>query len=179
VGLLAPACFLMLLVMPASSSQGKTRILMRRLRTWPLAFTLIFATWALAQQITGSIRGTVQDPTGAVVRDAQVTATQVETGLSRMAMTDREGRYVLVELPVGHYRLEVSAKDFRKYAQSGITLNVNETATLPVHLAVGAEVEKIEVMADAQLIQNTVTSLGKTVLQRELVDLPRSAPRIE
>jgi len=125
-----------------------------------------------AQQITGNIRGTVSDPSGAVVRDATVTAEQVETGLTRTALTDRTGNYLLLELPVGHYRLEVAAKNFQKYVQEGISLNVNETASVPVHLVVGAETQQIQVQADAQLIQSTVTSLGKTVQERELLDLP-------
>ena len=127
---------------------------------------------AFAQQITGSIRGTVLDPSSAVVQSASVTAKQTETGLERTAMTDHSGAYVLLELPVGHYQLQVEAKGFQTYVQQGITLNVNETATIPVHLAVGAATQQVQVMADAQLIQETVTSLGKTVSEREVLDLP-------
>ncbi len=127
---------------------------------------------ATAQQITGSIRGTVQDPTGAAVQGATVSAKQTETGLSRSAATDRAGNYVLLELPVGHYQLQVEANGFQTYVQRGITLEVNETATVPVRLAVGAATQKIEVLADAQLIQGTVTSLGETVTQQDILDLP-------
>src|SRR6202162_3501091 len=133
---------------------------------------LFIALSAAAQQITGSIRGTVADSTGATVQGASVSATQTETGLSRTAMTDRTGAYILLELPVGHYHLQVEAKGFQKYVQQGIILTVNETATIPVHLAVGAQTQQVDVMADAQLIQGTVTSLGKTVSEREVLDLP-------
>jgi hypothetical protein len=127
---------------------------------------------AFAQQITGSIRGNVQDPSNAVVQDATVTARQTETGLTRTAATDHSGAYVLLELPVGHYQLQVEAKGFQKYVQEGIILNVNETATVPVRLVLGAETQQVQVTADAQLIQSTVTSLGKTVSEREVLDLP-------
>jgi hypothetical protein len=127
---------------------------------------------AAAQQITGSIRGTVVDPTGAAVQGASVSAKQTETGLTRTATTDRSGSYVVLELPVGHYRLQVEVKGFQTYIQQGITLDVNETANIPVRLVVGAETEHVDVMADAQLIQSTVTSLGKTVSEREVLDLP-------
>ena len=127
---------------------------------------------SFAQQITGNIRGVVTDPSGAIVRDATVTARQNETGLARSATTDRAGAYVLLELPVGHYQLEVQAKDFQQYVQQGISLNVNEMATINVKLAIGAGSEQVLVQADAQLIQSTVTSLGKAVLQQEVVDLP-------
>jgi len=125
-----------------------------------------------AQQITGNLRGTVSDPSGAVVQNASVAAIQAETGLRRTATTRRDGSYLLLELPVGHYRLEVRAQGFRKYLQEGISLNVNETATVPVRLAVGTETQEINVRADAEMIQSTVTSLGKAVLSRELLSLP-------
>ena len=125
-----------------------------------------------AQQITGKIRGSVTDPAGAVVPSATVTATQTETGLTRTVVSSGDGSYLLIELPVGHYRVEASAKGFEKYIQDGITLNVNETADVRVRLVVGAETQKVQVTEDAQLIQETVTSLGKVVQEREIVDLP-------
>src|SRR6202012_3065111 len=91
---------------------------------------------------------------------------------SRSAATDRDGNYVLLELPVGHYRLQVAGKGFQEYVQDGITLNVNETASVSPHLAVGSEKQQVLVQADAQLIEPTVTSMGKVVDQRELEDLP-------
>ncbi|WP_239461301.1 carboxypeptidase-like regulatory domain-containing protein [Occallatibacter savannae] len=136
------------------------------------ALLLLASLGLSAQQITGNIRGTVTDPSGAVVRDAVITARQTETGLTRGTSTDRNGSFVILELPVGHYRLQVAAKGFREYVQDGITLNVNETASISPRLAVGAETEQVEVSADAQLIEPTVTSMGKVVQQRELEDLP-------
>src|ERR1700719_111037 len=125
-----------------------------------------------AQQITGSIRGTVVDPSGAVVQSAAVSAQQTETGLTRTASTDREGAYVLVELPIGHYEIRAEAKGYQKYLQEGITLDVNQTATVSIHLKLGAETQLVEVKADAQLVQSTVSSLGQTVMEREILDLP-------
>lgn len=127
---------------------------------------------ALAQQITGSIRGTVIDPSGAVVEGAAVSAKQTETGFTRSVTTDHMGVYVLPELPVGHYQLQVAHAGFQQYVQQGITLNVNETAAVTVRLKVGAESEKVEVTADAELIQGTVTSLGTVVSEREVLELP-------
>ena len=127
---------------------------------------------AVGQQITASIRGTVVDPAGATVQGASVSAVQLETGLVRNTVTGRSGEYVLLELPVGHYRLQASAKGFQSYIQQGIILEVNETATVPVRLAVGTETQKIEVQADAQLIQTTVTGLGEIVNERDILELP-------
>src|SRR6516165_149350 len=102
-----------------------------------LLLTLLVAGGLAAQEITGSIRGAVFDPSGAGVPGAKVSATQTETGLTRTALSNREGGYVLVLLPLGHYRVEASAEGFRKFVQEGITLSVNETASVPVHLTVG------------------------------------------
>jgi Carboxypeptidase regulatory-like domain len=142
-------------------------------RFWNVVFAVVLVSIsASAQQITGNIRGTVSDPSGAVVQNASVTAHQVETGLVRTATTDRSGNYLLLELPVGHYRLEVTATGFQKYLQDGISLDVNETAAVPIRLAVGSEKELVQVRADAELIQPTVTSLGQVVHEREILDLP-------
>jgi len=146
---------------------------MLRIRNLVCVVLTAFTTLTVAaQQITGNIRGTIVDPSGAVVEAATVTAKHFETGLTRTTVTDRSGNYVLVELPVGHYRLEVTAKGFEKYLQDGITLDVNQAATLVVHLRVGSESQQVEVNANATLIQNTTSSLGQTVMQREILDLP-------
>src|ERR1700728_30029 len=125
---------------------------------------------AVGQQITASIRGTVLDPSGAVVQAATVTTKQIETGLKREAITDRQGEYVLVELPIGHYQLEVQAKGFQTYLQQGITLDVNETATVGIHLKLGAETQQVEVNANAILVQSTVT-------RPNVIGNPNSGPR--
>jgi hypothetical protein len=125
-----------------------------------------------AQQITANIRGTVVDPSGATVEAATVTAQQVETGLTRIAITDRQGEYVLIELPIGHYQLEVRAKGFQTYLQQGISLDVNQTATVGIHLKLGSETQQVEVSANAALVQSTVSSLGETVMEHEILDLP-------
>ena len=118
------------------------------------------------------MRGLIVDPSGAAVQGATISAIQVETGLTRTAVSSRSGEYVLLELPIGHYSLTATAKGFETYIQKGIVLDVNQTAIVPIRLAVGAETLKVEVQADAQLIQSTVTSLGKTINQRDILDLP-------
>jgi outer membrane receptor protein involved in Fe transport len=137
-----------------------------------LLLTVFAGLEVVAQQITGSLRGTVVDPSGAVVQSAAVNAQQTETGLTRTAFTDRDGAYVLVELPIGHYQIRAEAKGYQKYLQEGISLDVNQTATVNVHLKLGAETQLVEVKADAQLVQSTVSSLGQTVMEREILDLP-------
>jgi len=127
---------------------------------------------AAGQEISASVRGTVVDASGGVVSAATVVATQSETGLQRTAVSDAQGVYVLLELPVGHYRLEADAKGFKKYVQEGISLDVNQTATVAIHLTVGTAAQQVEVQADASVIDTTATNLGQTIGEREVLDLP-------
>src|SRR5712672_2953709 len=114
----------------------------------------LIATSGNSQQITASIRGTVVDASGAVVSSAAVTATQAETGFTRTVTSDGQGDFIVIELPVGHYRVEAAAKGFQKFVQEGVTLDVNQTATVTMRLAVGTTTEKVEVHADATLIRS-------------------------
>ena len=139
---------------------------------WLLVLLPLCAGANAAQEITANLRGVVLDATGGVVSKAVVTATQEETGLKRSTSTDAQGAFVLVELPVGHYRLEAEAAGFKKYAQEGISLSVNHSATVTIHLAIGIPTQEVEVRTDTPLVEQTVTSLGKTVGEREVLDLP-------
>jgi hypothetical protein len=146
---------------------------MRSAKTLTLFLMALLTSLNVAgQQITGNIRGTVSDPSGAIVQAATVTAKQIETGLTRVAITDRQGEYVLVELPIGHYLLETQAKGFQTYLQQGISLDVNQTATVVIRLKLGSETQQVEVSGDAALVQSTVSSLGQTVMEHEILDLP-------
>lgn len=147
---------------------------MRNLATLTCALTLFLlcADVISAQEIRGSIRGTVLDPSGAVVSSAKVTAVHLETGLGRSVITDSQGAFLLVELPVGHYRITAEAKGFQKYVQEGISLDVNETAAVTIRLAVGTTSEEVHVQADAALVDTSASSLGKTVEERDVLDLP-------
>jgi len=147
---------------------------MKLLRTWFCFLVLVFCICvsANAQETTGSIRGTVLDPSGGIIQGASVSATQDETGLVRNSTTDARGSYVFVALPVGHYRLEAEAQGFQRFAQRGITLDVNQNATVTIQVAVGTVAQQTEVRANAPLVETTVTSLGKTVDGRDVLDLP-------
>src|SRR5579859_4072126 len=127
---------------------------------------------ARAQEITGSIRGTILDPSGATISGASVTATQIETGLQRQTTTDSDGTYAILALPVGHYRVEAEAAGFQKLSRDRITLDVNQNANVSFRLVLGSGSYKVEVNSDASLIESTATSLGKTVQEREILDLP-------
>ncbi|OFW31715.1 MAG: hypothetical protein A3J28_18860 [Acidobacteria bacterium RIFCSPLOWO2_12_FULL_60_22] len=101
-----------------------------------LVFCMARATgWA---QATAQIHGSVQDASGSVVPGAEVRATQTETNVVRTTATGTDGSYVLTNLPIGSYRVEVSKEGFTTYVQSGILLTVSSNPRVDVALQVGA-----------------------------------------
>ncbi|HVH86227.1 MAG TPA: carboxypeptidase regulatory-like domain-containing protein, partial [Terriglobales bacterium] len=113
-----------------------------------------FACVAVAQQITGSIAGTVKDPQGAVVPDATVTITDTEKGaVIRTVRTSSGGDFSAPLLPIGRYSLTVSAAGFQKYVQTGIVLNANDKLTFFPALTVGSTSQTVEVQATTAQVE--------------------------
>src|SRR5213082_1583716 len=88
-------------------------------------FVSMLGCASLWAQATAQVSGTVKDQSGAVLPGVEITATQTETGISRTAITDEMGSYILPNLPVGPYKLEAALAGFRTYVQTGIVLQVN------------------------------------------------------
>ena len=105
-------------------------------RCWWMVAVLMFASFASvhAQQITGSIVGTVKDQTGAVVNNATAKATNVDTGFSRSAPANGYGEYRIDLLPVGRYTVEALAPSFERFVQENIALDVDQTLTVDIPL---------------------------------------------
>ena len=133
---------------------------------------LRLAAPAHAQVDTGTILGTIRDPSGAVVGGAQVKAVNLDTGFSRVAKSDAAGQFELRFMPLGRYRVEVSADRFRKFAQSGVVLEVNTNARVDATLQTGQLEETVEVTAEASLVETNSAALGKSVTQEEVLNLP-------
>ena len=126
------------------------------------------AVWAQ----TAEINGTVRDATGAAIPGASVKATQTATGVVRTTASGADGGYVLPNLPVGPYLLEVAKEGFSKYVQTGIVLQVDTTPTIDVSMRVGGVNEQVTVNADAPLRREETASLGALVSQPNVTQLP-------
>jgi hypothetical protein len=133
---------------------------------------LLVATPGRAAEVTAAILGTVRDASGAVVSGAKVTLTNTQTNVSRAIETDSDGNYSFTLVPVGTYRLVVERNGFRKYAQDGIVLQVNQKAKQDISLQVGAATETVEVTSDVTQVDTTTATLGTVETQRRIVDLP-------
>src|SRR5262245_27770589 len=105
---------------------------MRRILCMALGAFLIWvfncsSAWA---QATAQIGGTERDPSGAILPGVEIRVTQIETGITRDAVTNETGSYVLPNLPIGPYRFEASLPGFRTYAQTGIVLQINSSPAI-------------------------------------------------
>ena len=107
-----------------------------------------------AQTTAGSIIGTVVDPTRAVVSNASVTVTNIDTGIATKTVTDSSGNYVVTPLPVGHYTVTVDAPGFKKSVSAGITLNVQDRIGVNIALEVGQLSETVEVTGAEPKLQD-------------------------
>ncbi|HEY3826547.1 MAG TPA: TonB-dependent receptor [Bryobacteraceae bacterium] len=136
-------------------------------------FTLItLGCAALFAQATSQIQGVVRDASGSAVPGAEVKATQTDTGTVRTATTGSDGDYVLSNLAIGPYRLEVSKAGFATYAQTGIVLQVNTNPTIDVSLSLGAVSQTVQVEANASQVETQNTSVGTVIDNQRILDLP-------
>lgn len=136
-------------------------------------FVLILNLGALcAQTFLGSFTGRVLDPTGAVVANAKVAATNAETNVAYRSMTNEAGNYVIAQLPVGTYEVAIEAAGFRRYVRKGVVLNVAQTISLTDTLEVGAVEQAIEVTGAAGILETSTSDLGTTIQRNKLMELP-------
>ncbi len=135
-------------------------------------FCTAFFTSLQAQVTTTTIHGSVTDKSGGVVANAQVVASNVETGQIRTSVSNAEGQYNLEFLPVGTYDLAVTAQGFKKFTHNGIVLEINRVARVDAALDVGSSSETIEVNGDAPLVNTDNASIGRTVENNEITNLP-------
>src|SRR5229473_74253 len=132
---------------------------------------------AAAQRITGTLRGQVFDPTGAAVPDAQVTATNQETGVSVKITTTSAGTYSFPSLIPGTYKVEVEAKGFKNLLKTEVSVLANQDNVADGHLDLGVATEIVEVSGGAVQIQTTSSSLNNT-FDSSAVDLPNAAGKL-
>lgn len=130
-------------------------------------------------QARGTIVGTVADQTGAVVVQAKVIATQVETGVIQSAVTSSSGVFALPNLAVGTYNVRVEATGFAPDTVTGITLDVSQERNLDFKLALAGQAETVGVTADAPLINTTNATLAGLVTERQVDSLPLNGRSIQ
>ena len=134
---------------------------------------LLFCVALPAQTVsTSQVSGVVTDQTGAVIGGAQVQMMRTDTNLTRTTVTDANGYYVIPDLSVGPYRLQVSKEGFTTYVQNGIVLQVSSNPVLNATLNVGAQTQQVVVEASASMVETQSNGIGQVVDQQRVVELP-------
>ena len=125
------------------------------------------------QTSSGSISGTVFDPTGAVIPNAQVRLLGTETGdLVRSLTTDGAGGFTAPLLRPSTYTVEASAQGFKTLKRTGIVLRVDDTLSLRLTLDPGATTESINVTASAELLEEKTNTVGQVIDEKTMQQLP-------
>src|SRR3989442_8229958 len=147
---------------------------LRGFRFLPYFFVILTlaATFSKAQTTTASFQGTVADATGAVLPGAQMTASNVETGLKRTTTTSEQGRFLLSELPPGSYEITVTLTGFDTLVRKGMTLTVGQQASLALVMKVGTVDQQVVVTGDAPIVETTQSSVAGVVEEKRITDLP-------
>jgi hypothetical protein len=128
-----------------------------------------------AQAVTGTIVGTVTDPTGASVPQAQVTITLTGQSATYTAVTNSSGNFTEPNLPPGVYSVTVTAPNFKKEDRENITLDTNTTQRVDVALVTGSMSETITVSSAPPLLQTDRADISTTITAAQIADLPLSS----
>src|SRR5438093_1437736 len=122
---------------------------------------------AFAQIDRGQISGFVKDQTGGVIPGATVTATDIQTRLTRTVVTDQAGYYVFTALAPGSYDVQVELEGFKKWVKTGVKLDASANVSVEVMLQTGTISESIMVIAQSTPLQTDV-ALRKTVEAKDI-----------
>jgi hypothetical protein len=137
-----------------------------------LSTVLLLSPIAKAQVDTGSIVGTVTDPSGAVLSNAKVTLTNVGTGAALTTTTGSDGVYKFSPVRIGSYKLDASASGFKTVTQTDVRVDVGANVQANFTLTPGSTTETIEVTAAAPVLQTQDASVGQVIDQRSVDNLP-------
>jgi len=132
----------------------------------------VLSATVLWASVSGSISGTIKDPSGSVVPNATITVKETSTGISHVTHTDNKGHYTFPVLPVGHYVLDVEVTGFSKYERKDIALDTDAALTLNAALQVGAVSDNVTVLDNTLHVETTSTQLGQVITGRQMTAVP-------
>lgn len=127
---------------------------------------------AFAQGASGQLSGNVVDANGAVVAGATIKLISRSTAQERETITNDSGDFAFTLLPAGDYKLEITATGFRTVAVEEVRINVTQTTTLPIRLDAATVSEMVTIQADAALVQQETSQVGRTIQEETIRQLP-------
>src|ERR1700680_1749664 len=160
-----------------SSQRGRTTAVSRLL--FATFMLLLFSVFVLAQSTTGRILGTVTDPSGAAVAGATVVVTDVQRGTSRTVTTDQSGSYAVPDLQPGTYEIRVEVKGFKTVQRPSVQIEVATDVRADFTLQTGQVTETVTITEEIPLVNNTSATLGGTLSNKEINDLPLNGRNYE
>jgi len=132
----------------------------------------IFFVCAVARaQDAATIIGTVTDPSGAVVPNANIAVSNPDKGFKRLLVSDSAGDYVAAKVPIGSYVVTAEAAGFRKLVRSGITLDVGQLLRVDLQLQVGATTQEVTIVGNVPHVETDSGTLSQVVTGSQMVDL--------
>jgi hypothetical protein len=137
-----------------------------------LVAALVCSGVAGAQTTTARIVGTVSDSSGAVVPNAAVAVTNLQTGVSRSTTTSSEGTYQVTNLLIGQYSVTAHSTGFKRVERKPVVLEVDQTVRVDLTLAPGETTETIVVEAGSPLVQTDTSGLNQVVTNTTVVQMP-------
>jgi hypothetical protein len=140
---------------------------------------LLTAGCGFGQVGTGSIRGAITDPSGAVVPSAHVSVKNVQTSVAISLVTDTDGRYVAPTLPIGSYEIQVQAQGFETAVGQNIVLAVGEQREVNISLSVGQMSQQVAVHESAAAVDTSDSTVSGLINQSQMRDLPLNGRNFE
>ena len=137
-----------------------------------LALVLLLSTGTVWGDVTASISGTVNDPTGAVIPGATVTALNTDKGISNSTQTNTQGFYSFPALPTGKYEVSIRATGFEEYRQTGLVLDVDTALRVDAVMKVGAVNQEVSVSATAVHVDTSNTQMGEVITDTKMTAVP-------
>ena len=145
---------------------------------WMLLALVLLLPLPIWAQATGTIVGTVADPSGAVIPGAKVTATNVATGVSQSTVTGSAGTYTIPNLGVGNYNISAEGSGFKTASANAITLDVSQTRQVDFKLALVGVESTVEVNTTPPLLNTTDSTVGGLVSEEQVQTLPLNGRNI-
>ena len=125
-----------------------------------------------AQSTGGRVRGTITDPSGGAVVGAKVELINEATNVSREAVTNSNGEYLFLEIPVGTYSVQIEQAGFKQFLHKGVEVHLNDVLNVDAALQVGGSNQVVEVSGAPPVIDTTTTQLGAVENTRAVSELP-------
>ena len=151
---------------------------MNRTLTLMFALALLAIPAAQGQELRASLSGTVTDPSGSAIPAAKVAATNVSTNVMSNAETNEAGRYTILFLAPGRYKVTVEASGFKTFVRENLVLETSARQALDVAMELGQVTESVTVTTESQQVETETASRGALVTTRQIMDIPNNGRNV-